>query len=145
MLLSEILNEQHLSVYQCSQYSGIPYTTLLELVRGKSVIEKCSGETIFRLAAALNMSMDELYGALRTPVPMPSFEAFKSNVCHLVKTKGDLEYIVETLETGLKPVEVPGPGVDEIGKEHVVQLQGGQHVGRIRIHHGIRQRAKRLH
>ena len=99
MLLPIILEEKNMSVYQCSQISGIPYTTLLELVRGKSVIEKCAGETIFRLASALNMSMDELYEALRCPVPLPSFEAFKSNVCHIVKTKGDLEYIIEMLET----------------------------------------------
>ena len=30
----------------------------------------------------------------------PAFETFKSNVCHMVKDKGDLDFLIETLETG---------------------------------------------
>ena len=30
--------------------------------------------------------------------PRPSFEIFKSNVCHMVKGIGDLPFIIETLE-----------------------------------------------
>ena len=94
-----ILHITHALTFYCVGYDHCwSFCFLLELVKGKSVIEKCSGETIYRLASALNMSMDELYEALRSPVSLPSFEAFKSNVCHIVKTKGDLEYIIETLE-----------------------------------------------
>ena len=61
MRLSAILNEKKISTYQCSRQSNIPYTTLLELVKGKTSIEKCSAETVFRLAKALDMTMDELF------------------------------------------------------------------------------------
>ena len=98
MDLSMILTQKEMTPYQCSKRSGIPYTTLLELIRGKSSIEKCSGETIYKLAAALDMTMDELYIQLRPSESRASFETFKSNVCHEVKLKGDLKFIIDVLE-----------------------------------------------
>ena len=97
MRLSAILDEKKLSTYQCSRQSRIPYTTLLELVKGKTSIEKCSAETVFRLAKALNMTMDELYAQLHSSEARAAFETFKSNVCHAVKEKGDLDFIIDTL------------------------------------------------
>lgn len=35
-MLERLLNERQMSVYQCAKLSGIPYTTLLEIVRGKT-------------------------------------------------------------------------------------------------------------
>ena len=39
-MLERLLNEMQMSVYQCAKLSGIPYTTLLEIVRGKTDIAK---------------------------------------------------------------------------------------------------------
>ena len=66
MQLSSLLEERHLSTYQCARMSGIAYTTLLELVKGKTKVEKCSAETLYRLSLALNITMDELY-RMRAP------------------------------------------------------------------------------
>jgi hypothetical protein len=30
----------------------------------------------------------------------PAFETFKSNICHLVKDMGDLDFLIDTLESG---------------------------------------------
>ena len=98
MQLALLLEKQNLSVYQCSKLSGIPYTTLLELARGKTSIEKCTAETVYRLATALDMTMDDLFHMLHSSELRPAFETFKSSVCHTVKEKGDLEFIIETLE-----------------------------------------------
>ena len=97
MRLSAILNEKKISTYQCSRQSNIPYTTLLELVKEKTSIEKCSAETIYRLAKALDMTMDELYTQLHSSEARAAFETFKSNVCHSLKEKGDLDFIIDTL------------------------------------------------
>ena len=97
MRLSAILNEKKLSTYQCSRQSSIPYTTLLELVKEKTSIEKCSADTVFRLARALDMTMDELYTQLHSSETRAAFETFKSNVCHALKEKGDLDFIIDTL------------------------------------------------
>lgn len=97
--LALLLYAQKLSVYQCAKSSGIPYTTLLDLVKGKTQVEKCSAETLYRLSSALNMTMDDLYRHLHTTRVRPAFETFKSNLCHIVREKGDLEFIIETLES----------------------------------------------
>lgn len=99
MQLAILLEQQNLSTYQCSKLSGIPYTTLLELVKGKTSIEKCTAETFYRLSSALNITMDELYQQLHSSEIRVSFETFKSNVCHLVKEKGDIDFIIDTLQS----------------------------------------------
>ena len=98
MWLSAILEEKSMSTYQCSRKSGIPYTTLLELVKEKTNIEKCSAETVYRLARVLGLSMDELYTQLHSAETRVAFETFKSNICHAVKEKGDLDFIIDTLQ-----------------------------------------------
>lgn len=95
-MLERLLNERQMSVYQCAKLSGISYTTLLEIVRGKTDIGKCSAETVYRLASVLNVAMEDL---LRDTVEVRvDFEIFKSNVCHLVKDLSDIDYIIETLK-----------------------------------------------
>ncbi len=102
MRLKLLLKERNMSVYQCARISGIPYTTLLELVSGKTQIRKCTAETVYKLAGALNMGMEELLkdSIIEEEVlsDRSDFEIFKSNVCHMVKDKGDMDFIIETLE-----------------------------------------------
>lgn len=99
MQLTMLLDSRNLSTYRCAQISGIPYTTLLELIRGKTSIEKCSAETLYKLSKALNLSMEELFEKTRTQEQRTAFETFKSNVCHKVKELGDMDYIISTLQS----------------------------------------------
>lgn len=46
MELMSLLKERQLSVYQCAKESHVPYTTLSDIVKGKTRIEKCTAETI---------------------------------------------------------------------------------------------------
>lgn len=104
MELNALLKQKDMSVYQCSKESRVPYTTLLDLVKGKTRIEKCAAETVYKLAKALGIAMEELlqeHMEKGTAVPYRSkFEIFKSNVCHLVKDKGDIDFIIDTLKSG---------------------------------------------
>ncbi len=59
-MIADLLKKNNLSIYQCSKASGIPYTTLSEIVNGKNKISKCSGETLYKLAKVLNVSIEEL-------------------------------------------------------------------------------------
>lgn len=97
MMLNDRLKERNMSAYRCSKLSGVPYTTLSELLRGKTKISKCSADTLFRLAKTLNVSMEELL--LESSEYRSNFETFKSNICHEVKDKGDLDFIVEKLKS----------------------------------------------
>ena len=60
MELASLLREKQLSVYQCAKESSVPYTTLLDIVKGKTRIEKCTAETLYKLAKTLNVAMEEL-------------------------------------------------------------------------------------
>ena len=53
MKLMSLLKEKQLSVYQCAKESHVPYTTLSDMVKGKTRIEKCTVETIYKLARTL--------------------------------------------------------------------------------------------
>lgn len=96
MVLTDLLEAKGLSIYKCSKLTGIPYTTLSQVVRGITPIGKCSAETVCRLAKTLGVPMESLlqeYTQVRE-----DFEAFKSNVCHAVKDDGDLEFVISVLK-----------------------------------------------
>lgn len=103
MELNALLKQKNMSVYQCSKESKVPYTTLLDLVKGKTRIEKCAAETVYKIAKALGIAMEELLrermeGDIAVPY-RSKFETFKSDVCHLVKDKGDIDFIIDTLKS----------------------------------------------
>ena len=60
MTIMDTLNEKRISVYRLSKTSGVPYATVNDICNGKTRLEKCSAETIYRLAQALDVSMEEL-------------------------------------------------------------------------------------
>lgn len=96
MTIKEIMQERHMSRYKLSKKSGIPYSTIDDIYKGKTKIEKCSVETIYKISIQLNVTMEELvapYCEQRI-----DFELYKSNVCHELKTLGDIEFIVTTLK-----------------------------------------------
>ena len=92
MELMSLLKERQLSVYQCAKESHVPYTTLSDIVKGKTRIEKCTVETIYKLARTLHVTMEELltdfFNEDENAPNLRDFEIYKSNICHLVKDKG---------------------------------------------------------
>lgn len=101
MFLNDLLNEREITKYRLSKASGVPQTTITDICSGKARIEKCSADTLYKIAKALNVSMESLImEEMESQEPQPkriSFENFKSNVCHYVKDKGDIDFIIETI------------------------------------------------
>jgi transcriptional regulator with XRE-family HTH domain len=94
--LNDIIKEKNMTKYLLSKTSGVPFSTISDISTGKTKIEKCSAETLYKLAKALRVTMEELVEdvlAYRS-----SFETFKSNVCHMVKDMGDMDFIIYILE-----------------------------------------------
>ena len=60
MSINEILSNIGMTKYRLAKLSGIPHATLSELCSGKTNIEKCSGETLYKIAKVLNVSMESL-------------------------------------------------------------------------------------
>ena len=97
MTIQNVLKQKRISKYRLAKTSGVPYTTVSDILSGKSQFEKCSAETVFRLARALDVSME----ALLEPylIERVSFDNFKSAVCHQVKELGDIAFVIETLDS----------------------------------------------
>jgi transcriptional regulator with XRE-family HTH domain len=94
--INTILAQKGITRYRLSKTSGVPQTTVLDICSGKAKIENCSGETVYKLAKALSVTMESLVED--SVVYRPSFETFKSNVCHSVKDMGDLDFLINILE-----------------------------------------------
>ena len=95
--LNDLIEKKGESLYSISKIYHIPYMTLNDVVNGKTSLEKCSAETVYKLAKALGVTTDELlFPYLNKRI---SFELFKSNVCHRLKESGDIDFVKETVSS----------------------------------------------
>lgn len=101
MIINELLAKNNITPYRLSKISGVAYTTLNDIISGKTKLEKCSAGTVYHLAQALKVSMEDLLGAVNeTSIKSrQNFETFKSNVQHRVKDNGDINFVIETIES----------------------------------------------
>ena len=96
MTIQEKLNEKNMSIYRLAKLSEVPYATVNDICNGKTKLEKCSAETVYKIAQTLNVSMESILAPCF--VKRSSFENFKSTICHRVKELGDINFIIDTLE-----------------------------------------------
>lgn len=100
MTINEIISQRGLSMYKLAKASGIPYTTISDICSGKTSIENCSSITLYKLSKVLGSSMENLMEGVNTKVDYRStFDVFKSNVCHQVKDLGDIDFLIDTLNS----------------------------------------------
>lgn len=91
------MEKKQIRKMELSRVTGIPYSTLNDICSGKTKLQSCSAELVYKLAQYFGVSVESLLQTyLNQTVP---FEVFKSNVCHELKSKGDIEYIRQMLET----------------------------------------------
>lgn len=60
MIIESLLKKQNLTKYRLAVQAGIPHATLNDICSGKTKLEKCSAETVYKLAKALGVSMELL-------------------------------------------------------------------------------------
>jgi transcriptional regulator with XRE-family HTH domain len=103
MQINELLAERGITRYRLAKESGVPHSTLKDICSGKAKIENCSGETLYRLARALGVSIETLLADAMERRQLdsgrPAFETFKSNVCHSVKDMGDIEFLIDVTKS----------------------------------------------
>ncbi len=103
MELKELILQKNISIYELSHVTHIPYSTLSDLVKGTTPIHKCSCEKVYRLAKALNVSMESLIKdsmlkeMQEIHKELADFDVFRSNIAHQIKSQGDLEFIYTIL------------------------------------------------
>ena len=98
MNINELLEQKNMTKYKLAKLSGISFTTVSEIATGKIKTENCTGKTLYKLAKALDVSMEDLLSD--DMEYRQSFEIYKSNICHMVKDMGDIDFIIETLKSG---------------------------------------------
>lgn len=97
MTIQQALRNKKMSIYRLAKLSGVPYATVNDIVNCKTQLEKCSAETVYRLARTLEVTIEELLKPYM--IERGSFENFKSYICHLVKEQGDIDFIINTIES----------------------------------------------
>ena len=82
MTVNELLQEKKISKYRLSRLSGVAYTTINDICTGKTRIEKCSTETIYKIAKVFSVSMEELIkdAVEEKSERSYSFDLYKSSV-----------------------------------------------------------------
>lgn len=101
MIINELLKKANMSRYRLSKESGVPMTTITDICSGKADLDKCAAGTLYKIAKVLGVTVDSILDDMHKESMdfRCSFETFKSNTCHHVKDMGDLDFIIETLES----------------------------------------------
>ena len=97
-LLDSRMAQKGLSIYRLSKNSGVPYATLNDICSGRTRLEKCSAETVYRVAQALDVSMEDLISPCLSK--RSDFALFRSSVCHRLKDMDDLDFIMDVMQSG---------------------------------------------
>ncbi len=98
MLINDLLKKQNMTKYRLSKESGVPQATINDICSGKTDLEKCAAGTLYRIAKVLGVYIEEILDSAHSEY-RSSFETFKNNICHRVKDLGDVEFILDLLET----------------------------------------------
>ncbi len=95
-MINELMKDKKITQYRLSKESGVAYTTINDIYSGRAQLEKCSAETIYRISRVLGVPMEKLIEPCLDK--RFDFELFKSNTCHRLKERGDIEFVIELLE-----------------------------------------------
>ena len=75
MIIEDLLAKRHMTKYRLAVAAEVPHATLNDICSGKTRLEKCSAETVYKLAKALDVSMEMLTeGGIRETKRERSFE-----------------------------------------------------------------------
>ena len=103
MIIDDLLRERNMTRYRLAVTAGIPHATLNDICSGKTRLEKCSAETVYKLAKALGVSMELLTGSgirqvlLYIPDTMKFLEPHLSMLFLLVRSfLKDVRHLDET-------------------------------------------------
>lgn len=99
-MLKKYLKEKHISIKEISDNAGIAYSTVNYIVNHRTPIEKCTCETLYKIAQYLNISMDRLY-EMNRQYTLQDFEIFKSEVAHSIKSKSQIGFLLEVLQSDI--------------------------------------------
>ena len=60
MIIDDLLAKRRMTKYRLAVDAGIPHATLNDICSGKTKLERCSAETVYKLAKVLDVPMESL-------------------------------------------------------------------------------------
>ena len=60
MVIEDLLAKRGMTKYKLAVQAGIPHPTLSDICSGKTKLEKCSAETVYKLSQVLGVSMEQI-------------------------------------------------------------------------------------
>ena len=60
MIIDDLLARRRMTKYRLAVDAGIPHATLNDICSGKTKLERCSAETVYKLAKVLDVPMESL-------------------------------------------------------------------------------------
>ena len=100
MLINDQMNKMKMTKYRLSKESGVSQTTINDICNGKAKIDKCAAGTLYRIAKALGITIEAILESCENEGNYRcAFETFKSNTCHHVKDMGDIDFMLDLLES----------------------------------------------
>lgn len=99
MIIDDLLKEKNMSRYELSKLSGVPQSTISDLLLGKTNLQQCKVGTLNKIAKALDETIDSLLTKQENQYEEEiDFELYKSDVCQMVKRMGQIDFIIKVLE-----------------------------------------------
>lgn len=75
MIIDDLLEKRNMTKYRLAVDAGIPHATLNDICSGKTKLEKCSAETVYKLSKVLGVTMELLTeGGIRASEREHSYE-----------------------------------------------------------------------
>lgn len=100
MLINDQMIRMNMTKYRLSKESGVSQTTINDICNGKAKIDKCAAGTLYRISKALGITIEAILESCENEDDYRcAFETFKSNICHHVKDMGDIDFMLDLLES----------------------------------------------
>ena len=96
MKFKDLLLEKHVTGYALSKNTGIPYTTINDLINGRTVIQNISLKNAIKIANFLNVKIDHL--ANLDKEDLIEFRYFRNNTLHELKYIGPNSFVEKIIK-----------------------------------------------
>lgn len=115
-MINFLMEQKGLTKYRLAKISEVPYATVNDICNRKSRIEKCSAETVCKLAKALGVPMETL---LTTPVSSNSTKSCARGEASVIYTISDIKQKVKHVADNydIKKIWIFGSYFDGVPKE----------------------------
>lgn len=71
MTIPELLKAKNCSMYRLAKDIDLPYSAIHDICSGKAKLSNCTAGAVYKIAARLDVSMEELLRDLMEPAPTP--------------------------------------------------------------------------